>query len=80
MHSFDWTLLSSKYVVKDRWISVRADTYQMPNGRIIEPYYVLEYPTWVNVVALTKSKEVVLVKQYRPGIQKTVLELPCGAM
>lgn len=80
MHSFDWTILNSKYVLKDKWLSVRADTCQMPDGRIVEPYYVLEYPTWVNVVALTKSQEVVLVQQYRHGIQKTVLELPSGAM
>jgi ADP-ribose pyrophosphatase len=78
--SFNWNLLHSKYVVKDRWISVRADTCQMPNGKIVEPYYVLEYPTWVNVVALTKNQEIVLVKQYRHGLQKIVLELPSGAV
>lgn len=80
MHSFDWILLKSKYVVKDKWITVRADTCQMPNGTIVEPYYVLEYPTWVNVVALTKNQEVILVKQYRHGLKQTVLELPCGAV
>jgi 8-oxo-dGTP pyrophosphatase MutT (NUDIX family) len=80
MHSFDWTILKSGYVLKDKWLSVRADTCQMPDGRIVEPYYVLEYPTWVNVVALTKSQAVLLVQQYRHGIQKTVLELPCGAV
>ncbi|MBP5977351.1 NUDIX hydrolase [Brasilonema sp. CT11] len=80
MHSFDWTILKSGYVQKDKWLSVRADTCQMPNGRIVEPYYVLEYPTWVNVVAFTKSQEVVLVEQYRHGLQKTVLELPSGAI
>ena len=74
MHSFDWILLNSKYVVKDKWITVRADTCQMPNGTIVEPYYVLEYPTWVNVVALTKNQEVILVKQYRHGLKQTVLE------
>ncbi|WZF18392.1 NUDIX hydrolase [Nostoc sp. UHCC 0302] len=52
----------------------------MPNGLIVEPFYVLEYSTWVNIVAITKNQEVVLVKQYRHGIQKTVLELPGGSM
>ncbi|MFN6528386.1 NUDIX hydrolase [Nostoc sp. ChiSLP03a] len=52
----------------------------MPNGTIVEPYYVLEYPTWVNVVALTKNQEVILVKQYRHGLKKTILELPSGAV
>lgn len=79
-HAFDWKRLQSRYVVSDRWLSVRADTCQMPNGRIVEPFYVLEYPIWVNVVAFTKNQEVVLVRQYRHGIQRTVLELPAGAM
>jgi 8-oxo-dGTP pyrophosphatase MutT (NUDIX family) len=52
----------------------------MPNGRLVEPYYVLEYPTWVNVVAVTEYKNIVFVRQYRHGVQQTVLELPCGAV
>jgi 8-oxo-dGTP pyrophosphatase MutT (NUDIX family) len=66
--------------VKDKWLSLRADTCLLPNGKIVEPFYVIEYSTWVNVVALTKNQEVVLVEQYRHGIQKTVLELPGGCM
>lgn len=79
-NSFNWILLKSRHIVKDRWISVRCDTCQMPNGTIVDPYYVLEYPTWVNVVALTKNQEVILVKQYRHGLKKTILELPSGAV
>lgn len=80
MENFDWKLLKSESIIKDRWISLRADTCEMPNGRIVTPYYVYEYPTWVNVVAVTKQKEVVLVEQYRHGCQKTLLELPSGGM
>ncbi|MEH1939626.1 MAG: NUDIX hydrolase [Nostoc sp.] len=80
VNSFDWIVLNSRHIVKDRWISLRSDTCQMPNGTIVDPYYVLEYPTWVNVVALTKNQEIVLVKQYRHGLKKTILELPSGAV
>lgn len=80
MKDFHWTILKSNYVIKDRWISLRSDTCKMPNGKIVEPYYVLEYPTWVSVMALTKENEVILVKQYRHGCEKTLLELPSGCM
>jgi ADP-ribose pyrophosphatase len=80
MHSFDWRVEDSKHVIQDQWISLRADTCRMPNGRLVAPYYVLEYPTWVNVVALTEQHDVVLVKQYRHGLGKTALELPCGGV
>lgn len=80
MEIFEWKTIKSEYVIKDRWISVRSDVCEMPDGRIVAPYYVLEYPTWVNVVALTKQKEVILVKQYRHGCQKTIFEIPGGCM
>jgi ADP-ribose pyrophosphatase len=80
MHPFDWKLVKSEYVLQDQWLSLRADTCQLPNGHTVAPYYVLEYPAWVNVVALTTDHHVVLVRQYRHGIQQTVVELPCGTV
>jgi len=80
MSNFEWATLKSKQIIKDKWISLRGDTCKMSNDKIIEPYYVLEYPTWVNVVALTKEKDVILVRQYRHGIQKTIIETPGGSM
>lgn len=80
MDVFDWKILKVEHVIRNRWLSLRADTCQLPTGRTVEPYYVLEYPTWVNVVALTTDDHVVLVRQYRHGIQRTVLELPSGGV
>jgi 8-oxo-dGTP pyrophosphatase MutT (NUDIX family) len=41
-------------------------------------FYVLEAPEWVNVIPITKNKEVVLVEQYRYGIEQPTLEIPGG--
>jgi ADP-ribose pyrophosphatase len=79
MPSLDWTRLDSRYVVHDEWFTLRADTYRLPDDRVIAPVYVLEYRAWVNVIALTRAQEVVLVRQYRPGLDRTVLEIPGGA-
>jgi 8-oxo-dGTP pyrophosphatase MutT (NUDIX family) len=76
----EWEILSSKYVVKDRWLTLRADACRNADGQIIAPYYVLEYPPWVNVLALTPEHNVVLIKQYRHGIRQVILELPGGAL
>jgi len=79
-HPFDWKVLASRYVVRDQWLKVRADTCELPSSRVIEPYYVLEYPTWLNVVAVTADEDVVLARLYRHGIEETVLELPSGTV
>lgn len=43
-------------------------------------FYRIECPQWVNVVALTSNREVVLVEQYRYGVDHVTLELPAGKM
>ncbi len=57
----------------------RMDSCELPSGK---PYkaYVFEFASWANVVALTKNNEVVLVKQYRHGVQEVLLELPGGVV
>lgn len=80
MLELNWKLLSSEYLFKDNWATLRADTCEMPNGNIIKPYYVLEYPDWVNVVALTEENEVIVIKQYRHAAGEVILEIPGGCI
>lgn len=80
MGDLKWKTLSQRYLVEDRWIRVRADVCQMPNGQIIEPYYALEYPNWANVAAITPDHQIVLIRQYRHAYGEALLELPGGAV
>ncbi len=75
-----WEVEKSEIVFDDKWLKVRSDRCRMPGGRIVAPYYVLEYPDWINVVGITVKKDVVLVRQYRHGLGKTVVELPSGTV
>lgn len=75
-----WKTLNSRYVLNDEWISVRADTCEMPDGTQVHPYYVIEFPHWANVVALTPAREIVLIRQYRHAYGKVILELPGGTL
>ena len=75
-----WKTLSSKYLFKDTWFTVRQDTCEAPDGRIITPYYVYEFPTWVTALAVTEDRQVVMVKQYRHAIEETIIEIPGGCV
>ena len=68
---------SSHYLFQKPWLTVREDCIQLPNGAEIPNYYVLEYPDWVNVLAITKDKKFLMVRQYRHGTETTNFEL-CG--
>lgn len=75
-----WKVLDSKYLHKQPWLTVREEKCELPNGTIMPAYYVLEYPTWVTALALTKDNKVVMVKQYRHGLGVVSLETPGGVV
>lgn len=80
MKDLTWKLLSSEYIHKGKWATLRVDKCKMPNGTIVDDYYVLEYGTWVNGVAITKDNEVLMVKQYRHAADIISLEIPGGVV
>ena len=43
-----WEVISSEYLHKNLWLTVRKDHVVLPNGNHIPSYYILEYPNWVN--------------------------------
>ncbi len=75
-----WAVLESKYLFNQPWLTVRQDRCELPDGRMMPAYYVLEYPAWVSVVALTSDNKMVLVKQYRHGLGVESIELPGGVV
>ena len=70
-----WKVLESKHPFP----KFRMDTCELPSGKEYKAF-VLEFDAWANVVAITKNNEVVLVKQYRHGVQEILLELPGGVV
>src|ERR1700744_2425000 len=75
-----WQLLSSEYIPKGKWATLRIDKCEMPNGHIVDDCYVLEYGTWVNGVAITADNKVLMVEQYRHAADIISLEIPGGVV
>lgn len=75
-----WKTLKSEYLFNRPWLTVRKDCVQIPNGQINNEFYVLEYPDWVNVIAITEDGSFVMEKQYRHGLGKTCYEIPAGVI
>lgn len=75
-----WTVLDSKYLYKENWFTVRSERCKTPEGKIVDPYYIFEFPNWVNAVALTEEGNILLVRQYRHALGETILEIPGGCM
>lgn len=75
-----WPKLSSKQVGDFRVFSIRSDVKLSPRTGQECDFYVIESVNWVNVVALTRHHELVMIEQYRHGSNTVELEIPGGMM
>ncbi|MEK7153049.1 MAG: NUDIX hydrolase [Patescibacteria group bacterium] len=75
-----WQTTDSRYLVNDRWLRLRADTCTTPDGQTIEPWYVLEYPEWVNCLVIDQEDNVILLRHYRHGVDAYISEIIGGNM
>jgi 8-oxo-dGDP phosphatase len=76
-----WESLEKDYLFRrPPWLTLRHQHFRLPTGREIKDYWISEFPPWANVVAVTKDDELVLVRQYRPGLEAVHYELPAGVV
>lgn len=75
-----WQTLSSEYLFRDLWFKVRKDAYKTPQGKVVDPYYVYEFPEWVTAVPVTDDGRIIMVRQYRHAYGDTCLETPGGCV
>jgi len=73
-----WEILSSEYILESPWYRLRKDACRLPDGTIVESYYVREHAGFSVTFAITPAHEVVFTRQYKHGIGDVVLELPAG--
>ena len=73
-----WRVLSNEYLIRRPWCTVRRDSGELPTGVVVPEWYVFEFPDWVNVIAITKQGEFVMISQYRHGVKQTRYELVAG--
>lgn len=72
-----WQEISREIVFQKYGRKVEKVIYKLPNGKELDYYIKKEGPA-ACVLALTPDNKVILAKQYRPGPQKIIYELPGG--
>lgn len=75
-----WKVLRSEEGPELPLFNVRFDWVENPRNSIEMKRIVLETDDWINVVALTSEKEIVIVRQFRFGSGKITTEIPGGTM
>lgn len=75
-----WKKTGSKPIGDFRIFKLRSDICVNPRTGKEHDFFVLDTVGWVNVIALTPARELVMVQQYRIGSQTVELEIPGGMM
>ena len=75
-----WEKLGQHPQLHTRIFDVLGVRYRHPVRGTEKDFIVVQAPDWVNVVALTTDQHLVLVRQFRFGINAFSLEIPGGVM
>jgi 8-oxo-dGTP pyrophosphatase MutT (NUDIX family) len=73
-----WLVRRTEQLASYRVFSVSALESRRDQEEQPQTFYRIESPDWVNVIALTGSDEIVMIRQFRHGAGKETLEIPGG--
>ena len=73
-----WKLVSSNQNSSYRIFNLRTDRALSPRTNKESDFYIIESSDWVNIIPVTPDNQVILIRQYRHGIQEVTLEIPGG--
>ncbi len=74
-----WQILQSEMALNHPWCKVRRDEIMLPNGQVIDDYFVYYRPDVAIILPITDNEEIVFVRQYRHAVGDFFIELPAGS-
>ncbi len=76
-----WRLFPPRQIATTRVFDVNARRGQSTaNPDRSGEFFSLDCPDWANVIAITPDQQVVLIEQFRFGIEEVTLEIPGGTI
>lgn len=67
-------------VVDEKWYKLRRDEVELPNGLVMDDYYVSVRPNVALVFPVTEDNQVIFVRQYKHAAGSIFIELPGGVI
>ncbi|HSA08700.1 MAG TPA: NUDIX hydrolase, partial [Candidatus Moranbacteria bacterium] len=73
-----WKTISSKMAFDHKWFKLRQDKVELPNGKILDEYFLWLKGYVALIVPITEDGKFVLVRQYKHGADEIIVEFPAG--
>jgi ADP-ribose pyrophosphatase YjhB (NUDIX family) len=73
-----WKIIKETDVSPSKWFPVLQHTVKLPDGKIIDDYFISPMGNVAMVLPITSKNEIVLVRQYKHALGEILTELPAG--
>jgi len=73
-----WPLLERRELGDFRIFRMVETIRRNPASGREHGFFLLEAPDWINIIALTPAGEILLIEQYRNGVDQLTMEIPGG--
>jgi 8-oxo-dGTP pyrophosphatase MutT (NUDIX family) len=75
-----WDPVENEVVGEYKAFNVRRHVMRSPRTGDLHEFHVVDVPMCVQVIAFTTDERVILVEQFRQGVQRVSLEFPAGVV
>lgn len=79
MKNFEEKTLSSKQIYQGKVVNLQVDEVKLPNGNT-SSREIVKHPGAVAVIVVTDENKLLLVRQFRKALEKTIYEIPAGKL
>src|SRR5699024_5038629 len=77
MQQFEEKTIATKPIYDGNIISLQVDDVRLPNGQEAKRELV-KHPGAVAIIPVTDDGKLIMVKQFRKALEKTIIEIPAG--
>lgn len=77
MPNYEEKTIATKPVYDGKIISLQVDDVRLPDGKEAKRE-IVKHPGAVAIIPVTKDGKIVVVKQYRKALERTIVEIPAG--
>jgi ADP-ribose pyrophosphatase len=75
-----WLTLATELLHQTPIFSLKRVRRRHPTDHREADFFQIDSPEWVNILAITADQQLVLVRQYRHGVDELTLEIPGGCV
>lgn len=73
-----WELIGKKDISPSPHFPLEKRSYRLPDGRIVDDFYITTLTDSVHVIPITKEGKIVMIRMYKQGTDDFMIQTPAG--